>query len=165
MLFRSLLNKHWGKNEDGSGISILSQDVNLSVKLKVKSEGILRIFLNGPDFPDINNKKIPIYIDFRKITLNNEKELLDSSTLVSLTDKHVIDVDVSEGEVLDLKFKWLPVNIYSDSENIHQDLKKMTERYENLRYKKAKRKAQLEANKAKANKDRKSTRLNSSHAR
>ncbi|WP_461461057.1 ABC transporter ATP-binding protein [Methanobrevibacter sp.] len=142
-----LFNKYWVDDKDSKGISILSQDVNLSLKLKVKGEGILRLFLTATDFPDINKKKIPIYVDFKKVILNNDN-LLDSSKLVSLRDKYSIDIDVSEGDILDFKFKWLPVTIYSDSENINQDLKKMTERYENLRYKKEKRKAEQAAARA-----------------
>lgn len=136
--------KNWGKNDDGNGIHIQSQNMPLYLKLKCINDGILKFNLRGMYIPDINNVNLPIYIDFREFTVNG-KNLLESSKLVSMDDKYLLGIDVKDGDILDLKIKWLPCNKFSDSENINQSFKKLKERYENLRDIKGKRRLESEA--------------------
>lgn len=144
-----LLFKNWNKNITGSGVSIGSQKNELTLKIKCINDGILKIFLKGPDCRDKNREKVSSYIDFTYLSVN-DKLLLDSRKLVSFEDYNVSEINVKDGEILDIKIKWEPLTALSDSENIDNKLKKMTEKYENLRYKRARRKAELEARRAEA---------------
>ncbi|WP_295722496.1 ABC transporter ATP-binding protein [uncultured Methanobrevibacter sp.] len=139
-----LVFKNWGREEKGFGLSINSQKNDLSLKIKCINKGTLKIMIKGPNFRNKYNEDVHVYIDFNYLSVN-DRILLNSSKLVSFSDNYVYKIDVNDGEILDLKFKWLPLNYLSSVENINQDLKKMTERYENLRYKKDKRKAKLTA--------------------
>lgn len=119
-----LLFKNWGKKKAGLGLSLHSLKNDLSLKIKCINDGTLKIFLRGPNFQGKFREKVSCYIDFRFVSING-KVLLDDSKLVSFTDNYIYDVKVKDGEILDLKFKWLPLNYLADARNINQELKRI----------------------------------------
>ena len=89
------------------------------------------MYLRGQEFRDKNNEKVSIYIDFRFVSINN-KIILDSSKLVSRTDPYTYEFNVNNGDIIDLKFKWIPLNYSSDAVNINQELKRTNEKLDRV---------------------------------
>lgn len=123
--------KKWTKNNLGYGLNFHSQKNELSLKVKCIGDGTFKMYLRGQEFRDKNNEKVSIYIDFRFVSINN-KIILDSSKLVSRTDPYTYEFNVNNGDIIDLKFKWIPLNYSSDAVNINQELKRTNEKLDRV---------------------------------
>lgn len=66
---------NWMKNDEGTGYTISSRSGKENLVLKCVNNGNLRIIFRAMDYRDINNKRIPVYIDYYKIVINNENVL------------------------------------------------------------------------------------------
>ncbi len=62
----------WFKDETGSGVVIQSEKCFLYLEIKCINKGSLNIRLRGPNVKDRNDKQFPTYIDYIKLTINDE---------------------------------------------------------------------------------------------
>lgn len=104
---------NWFKDETGSGLVIQSNKCFLYLELKCINDGLLEIYLKGMDIRDKNNKNLPIYIDYTKLTINNE-DYLKNNVLVSHDKPFKIEKNVKNGEIIKLYIEWLPLNDLSN---------------------------------------------------
>lgn len=94
-----------GKN--GMGSVIRAKSRSLSFKLKCAGDGNLSINLKGEDIRDVENKRIPIWFNYTKITLDG-KIIFDSVKPAWNNKPHNVLMDVKDGQVVDVQAEWLP---------------------------------------------------------
>ena len=109
-----------GWMRDGSGVGTMIQSVSgdLGFKVKCHHDGVLRIALRGMDFKDKNGVRLPVYIDFTKLIVNGDKVL--ENTLIHHDKPFVYELNVKDGEIVDLKVTWRPMNHYSHYKPVHR---------------------------------------------
>ena len=103
----------WFKNDDGEGIFIESNKGWIDLKIKCIGDGQLKIWLRGPDVRDANNDMFPVFIDYSRCMINNEL-VFDHSELVWHDRAYMVEIDVSDSEILDVSLDWRPFNRLSD---------------------------------------------------
>lgn len=62
----------WFEDETGKGCSIETNENKLKLKVRCISDGELNLFLRAIDFRNIEKKRVAIYINYTKLTINNE---------------------------------------------------------------------------------------------
>lgn len=98
----------WFNDELGIGWVIESTKGEIDLKIQMLNDGELTIYLRGYDFRDINNKRVPIYIDYTKFIINDQC-IFDSRVSVSEAKLYkYIKKDVKKDEIFDLHFEWEP---------------------------------------------------------
>ncbi|WP_323735648.1 LicD family protein [Methanosphaera sp. ISO3-F5] len=65
----------WMKNNEGEGYTISSNHGTDNYLIKCINSGKLKLMFRAMDYRDINNKRIPIYVDYIKIQINGEDQL------------------------------------------------------------------------------------------
>lgn len=99
----------WFKDETGSGLIIQSEKCFLYLEIKCINKGSLNIRLRGPYVKDKNDKQFPTYIDYIKLTINDE-DYLDDNKLVWHNTPYKIQKNVEDGEIIKIYVEWLPFN-------------------------------------------------------
>ncbi|WP_407382077.1 class I SAM-dependent methyltransferase [Methanobrevibacter sp.] len=95
----------WFKYKDGKGAVLQSKDRLIDVKLKCVGNGKLTVYLRGPDVRSIKGERVPSYVDFTRLNVNNEV-ILNEKTTVCHDDSYVFEKDVKDGDIIDLHFEW-----------------------------------------------------------
>lgn len=106
----------WFKNDDGEGLVILNHNSPINLKIKCINDGILRIYLRGPDVRDKNRNRFPVYIDFTDFRVNNEV-ILNNNHLVWHDTPLIFEKNVKNLEIINIHVEWLPFNYLSTYEN------------------------------------------------
>ena len=99
----------WFKSDEGEGLFIESKKGVIDLKIKCIGDGHLKIWLRGPDVRDKNNEMFPVFIDYTKCLINN-KLVLNNSELVWHNRPYLIEMDVSDSEILNIHIEWSPFN-------------------------------------------------------
>ena len=102
----------WFKTNEGKGVIIQSTDNPLTFEIKCINDGILNIYLRGIDFLDKNDNRFPVFIDYKKVLINNE-DYLHNSKLVCHDKPHIIKKEVKDSEIITIHIEWAPFS--SDS--------------------------------------------------
>lgn len=113
----------WFHNWDGIGTQIESNKCSLTIKLKCINSGTLRFWLKGINYNDKLNNRFPVYIDYTIFEINGEN-LLHENKVASLDAPIYFGRNVSDGEILKIHIKWLPVNNNSKYEGPSLSLEK-----------------------------------------
>ena len=128
----------WFADSNGIGSTITSDNKELDLSFKCVNEGKLKIEFRGLDFKDINNNRIPIYIDYREIKVDG-KSIINDSTVLWHDNKLEYSKDVNDGQIVNIKLKWEPLNENSDCKNIpigpadeNKEIKKLKKEIESL---------------------------------
>lgn len=95
----------WFKNEQGIGINITSIVGYLNMKVKCEQNGEFNLFLRSVDFRDINRKRLPIYLIFEYLKINDE-DIFVSDTTISHDHPYHFKKEVLDGEIIEIKMKW-----------------------------------------------------------
>lgn len=98
----------WYKNENGQGSVIQTQKSSIKIKLKCINDGNLSICIRGVDYRDSKNNKIPIYIIFKKLLINDEV-IFDDEKLVWNDACYIKTIPVVNGEIISLNIEWSPI--------------------------------------------------------
>lgn len=101
----SVMEPRWFKNELGIGTQIQSTKGNIHLKVKCINEGKLKIDLRGIDFRDENKKRIPIYIKYDSLIVNDES-LLERSKLIWHDKPYRFEKNVKDGEIVNIIVQW-----------------------------------------------------------
>ena len=128
----------WFADSNGIGSTITSDNKELDLSFKCVNEGKLKIEFRSLDFKDINNNRIPIYIDYREIKVDG-KSIINDSTVLWHDNKLEYSKDVNDGQIVNIKLKWEPLNENSDCKNIsigpadeNKEIKKLKKEIESL---------------------------------
>ena len=107
----------WFADLKGTGSVITCDNKELDLSVKCVNDGKLKIDFRGIDFKDSNNNRIPIYIDYSEIKVDG-KSLINDSTVLWHDNKLEYSKDVKDGQIVNIKLKWEPLNENSDCKNI-----------------------------------------------
>lgn len=102
----------WFKSDEGEGMIIESEKNSINFRFECINDGILKIFLRGPDIYDKNQVRFPVYIDFTNLTINDEL-IFDENKLVWHDCPYIFEKEVKNSEIIDIHVEWLPFNKYS----------------------------------------------------
>ena len=97
----------WFKTNNGEGLIIESDQCIIDLKIKCVNDGELKICLRGLDVRDKNNQRIPIYIDYTSLIVN-EKNIIKSNKLIWHDQPYIFKKDVENSEIINIHIKWLP---------------------------------------------------------
>ena len=104
---------NWFKTEQGKGLLIESVKGSIDLKVKCINDGLLKIYLRGLDVRDKNKKRIPIYIDYIKLSINGDLIIQDNK-LTWHDHPYIFKKEVKNSEIIDIHIEWLPFNSSSD---------------------------------------------------
>ena len=65
----------------------------------------MNIILRGPDVHDKSGKRIPSYVEFNKVSMNNE-DIINGDVLVWHDEPYTFKKDVDDGEHIEIHVEW-----------------------------------------------------------
>ena len=99
----------WFKDNQGVGSVITSVRGELNFSLNCVNDGKLVLEFKGLDYNDKQGNRIPLYIDYTEITIDDENLLTGS--MVSWHDSPFYYVkDVKDGQTVNVHVTWKPLN-------------------------------------------------------
>ena len=122
----------WFTDLNGIGSTITSDNKKLDLSVKCINDGKLKIDFRGVDFKDSNNNRIPIYIDYKEIEIDGES-IIKGSTVSWHDHKLEYNKNVKDGQIVNIKLKWGPLNKNSDCKNILIDSMKENKEIKKLK--------------------------------
>ena len=103
----------WLKNQEGIGTIFNSVNGSINLSLKCVNDGQLVINFRGIDYRDKNGVRIPVYVDYQEISVDGKK-IVNSSRVSWHDNPFTYKKDVSDGQIVKISAKWLPLNKESD---------------------------------------------------
>ena len=97
----------WFTNQNGKGLVVESSKGTLDLKLKCIGDGELQISLRGIDYRNEFDDRLPIFINFNEVQINNLQNY--ENKLVWCDSPYNYTIKVKDNEIVDLHFKWLPL--------------------------------------------------------
>lgn len=95
----------WFKKDYGEGAVIESYDDEFNIKFKCINDGLLTLYLRGPDVRDRFGKRLPSYVNYENVKINNEI-VLDKTISTWHDEPHIIKKHVKNGEIINIHLKW-----------------------------------------------------------
>lgn len=99
----------WFKDEEGIGTIVSSVNGDLNLSFECVNDGILELGFKAIDFRDKNENRIPVYIDYTEIIVNDEF-IVDESRVSWHDNPFIFKKEVKNGDIIDIKAKWEPIN-------------------------------------------------------
>ena len=98
----------WYRDETGHGCKLEWNNQDTNFIFSCINSGNLQIILRGVDFRGIDDYRIPIFINFKKMAVN-EKTIFEEDVLIWHNEPHIFEKKCEDNEVVyvDLKFKTL----------------------------------------------------------
>ena len=102
----------WFTNDIGAGHVLESNAGSLDLSFKCVNDGIINLDFRGMNYVDRNGYRIPIYIDYTEIIVDDE--ILVSGSRVSWHDNPFnFQKKVQNGQIINVQVKWKPLNVHS----------------------------------------------------
>lgn len=102
----------WFNNDIGVGHVLESNTGSLELSFKCVNDGTLNFDFRGIDYSDRKGYRIPIYIDYTEIIIDDE--ILVSGSKVSWHDNPFnFQKKVQDGQIIKVQVKWRPLNVHS----------------------------------------------------
>ena len=95
----------WFKMDYGEGIVLETKMQSFDIKLKCINDGVLNIYLRGPDARNVQGERVPSYINYNNFIVNNEIIIKDEITCWH-DNPYLFEKSVKDGEIIDLHFEW-----------------------------------------------------------
>ena len=95
----------WFKWDEGQGAVLQTGKNSFDVILKCVNDGLLTIFLKGPDVRNRLGERLPSFVDFVNFRINNERIIKDNVT-VWHDNPFIFEKNVKDGEIIELHFEW-----------------------------------------------------------
>ena len=114
--FYNISRPEWFSDFNGIGFVISSDNGELNMSFECINDGKLKIDFKSIDFKDNDNNRIPIYIDYKEIEVDGES-IIDGSTVLWHDNPLVYEKDVKNGQIVNVKLKWDPLNSNSNCQN------------------------------------------------
>ncbi len=99
----------WLQNEEGIGTILNSVKGKINFSFRCIGDGEVEISFKGIDYRDKEDNRVPIYIDFKKISIDG-KVIVNDSRVVWHDNPVVYNKEVSDGQVIRISAEWLPLN-------------------------------------------------------
>lgn len=96
----------WFKDDRGQGHVIISTSGQLSIKFRCIKAGVLCVYLHAIDVRNAENKRIPLYVYYKRFAVNGET-VFDSVRSVWHDSPCVFIKAVSDGETVTLYAEWV----------------------------------------------------------
>ena len=116
-MFYNISQPKWFIDSKGIGSTITSFNKKLSLSFKCINDGKLKIDFRAMDFKDCNNNRIPIYIDYKEIEIDGES-IINGSTVSCHDNSICYDKKVKDGQIVNIKLMWGPLNRNSNCQNM-----------------------------------------------
>lgn len=96
-------------NKDGIGYQIQSYAGNMTIAAKATVDGQISLRLKGLDIrnPDDKTKRIPYWIDYKKLVVN-DKIIFDTLTPAWHDKQYGYALDVKANDEIKIQVEWLP---------------------------------------------------------
>lgn len=102
----------WFNNDIGVGHVLESNTGSLELSFKCVNDGTVNFDFRGIDYSDRKGYRIPIYIDYTEIIIDDE--ILVSGSKVSWHDNPFnFQKKVQNGQIIKVQVKWKPLNVHS----------------------------------------------------
>lgn len=100
---------NWFKSDEGEGLIIENEKGSLDLKIRCIHDGLLRIYLRGPDIYDKNHNRFPVYIDYTNFRVN-DSIIFNDDILVWHNQPYLFEKEVKNSEIMNVHLEWLPFN-------------------------------------------------------
>lgn len=98
----------WFSNEKGKGMIIISVNKKIEITIKCLGDGDLLIRFMGKNVTDENGNRIPIYINFTNIYIN-DINILETETMVCHDKPYIFTKKVKDSEIIKISASWAPI--------------------------------------------------------
>ena len=105
-------NPDWFKDNDGIGYVLQSNTGSLNLSFKCINDGKIQIGFKGMDYKDKKGNRMPIYIDYTEIFVDDEN-LVSGSKVCWHDDPFIFQKNVKNGQIVKIQVKWRPINVNS----------------------------------------------------
>lgn len=112
----------WYEDNKGSGIVIHSTEHFLDLTIKCINDGVLSIYLRGPDIRDDDNVRLPYYVNYNSFKIN-EIDQFDQDKLVCHDDFFLVEKVVQDGEIINIHLEWSSTNLKMDISEVYKLIK------------------------------------------
>lgn len=96
----------WFKNPQGKGLIINSQKNFLKFDIIIEGDGELQIYLRSNDHR-LNNQRVPIYINYTKLLINNEN-ILTENAIANHDIPFIYKSSVKDKQKITVYVEWMP---------------------------------------------------------
>ena len=121
----------WFSNAEGVGTVITSDIGSLDLSFKCVNDGNLRLSFKAIDQRDKFGRRIPIFIDYTSISID-ENDIISGSKVLWHDDPLIHYMPVKDGQIVNIKVKWKPLNMKSDF-NLMNNCNKLNTQYSECR--------------------------------
>lgn len=97
----------WFKDDHGQGLKLQSNEHHLDVAIKCIGDGNLNISLKGLDIRDSSNLRIPIYIKYTKLSVN-DSVVFDEEKVICHDTPFNYSLNVLNNSIVKLHVEWEP---------------------------------------------------------
>lgn len=95
---------NWFEDDTGKGCVIEYNNKNILLKFSCVNDGDLNLILRGEDFRNVNHQRVPIYINFTKLVIN-DKIIFNSDKLVWHNDPYIFTKKSLNNEEFNIKLE------------------------------------------------------------
>ena len=105
-------NPDWFKDNNGIGYVLQSNTGSLNLSFKCINDGKIQIGFKGMDYKDKKGNRVPIYIDYTEIFVDDDN-LVSGSKVCWHDNPFIFQKDVKNGQIVKIQVKWRPINVNS----------------------------------------------------
>lgn len=95
----------WFKKDKGNGAVIHADYKLFDLKFKCVGEGVLNLLFRGPDVRNELGVRIPHYVTFNNVLLNNEN-IINNNVKVWHDEPYTFKKNVYDGEIIEIHVEW-----------------------------------------------------------
>ena len=116
-MFYNISQPGWFADSEGVGSVITSFNKEFNLSFKCINDGKLKIKFRAKDFKDRNYNRIPVYIAYKKIEIDG-KSIIRGNTVSCHDNSLYYEKQVKDGQIVNIKLEWEPLNENSKYHNI-----------------------------------------------
>lgn len=117
----------WFNDDRGIGSVVTGVKGDLNLSFKCVNDGKLMIGFKSIDFRDKYGNRVPIYLDYTEILINDEI-VVDGSQVSWHDSPFIFEKDVNDDDIINIKVKWRPVN-YKSNFSLETDYEKLIDNF------------------------------------
>lgn len=121
----------WFIDNNGVGYVLQSNTGSLNLSFKCINDGKIQIWFKGIDYYDKKGNRIPIYIDYTEIFVDDEN-LVSGSKVCWHDNPFIFHKDIRNGQTVKIQVKWRPIN-FNSIFNISSTSEKILNKISNCR--------------------------------
>lgn len=104
--YSNVYSPSWFKDKNGVGTIIESNNNYLEFKIRCVGEGKLNFAFKGIDIRDNNGNRIPEYVNYTRLEINNEI-IFNDNKLTWHDNPFKYEMDVKNNEVVNVSLRWM----------------------------------------------------------